>query len=196
MSDNSIDEISRLFFVSFSEDNKVEISNLIRLWSLELQWMEPNDAQLVINELLDKGWLVNENNILTPVSEINKILPELGWRPIFRVISNPPVFVPIISDSTSIVPEILKSKVVVEVIQSTSPSKEVTGRPPDRSEGNIPSLIKLISLRSKIDNREIVRRAQRKRRSLGTVTLWMALALVAREQGLDMVEIVSVIEAI
>ena len=196
MSDNSIDEISRLLFVSFSEDNKVEISNLIRLWSLELQWMEPNDAQLVINELLDKGWLVNENNILTPVSEINKILPELGWRPIFRVISNPPVFVPIISDSTSIVPEILKSKVVVEVIESTPPSKEVTGRPPDRSEGNIPSLIKLISLRSKIDNREIVRRAQRKRRSLGTVTLWMALALVAREQGLDMVEIVSVIEAI
>jgi|TARA_B110000438_G_scaffold256608_1_gene264196 hypothetical protein len=196
MSDNSIDEISRLLFVSFSEDNKVEISNLIRLWSLELQWMEPNDAQLVINELLDKGWLVNENNILTPVSKINKILPELGWRPIFRVISNPPVFVPIISDSTSIVPEILKSKVVVEVIQSTFPSKEVTGRPPDRSEGNIPSLIKLISLRSKIDNREIVRRAQRKRRSLGTVTLWMALALVAREQGLDMVEIVSVIEAI
>ena len=48
----------------------------------------------------------------------------------------------------------------------------------------------------KIDNREVLRRAQRKRRSLGPVTLWMALALVAREQGLDMVEVSSLVEPV
>jgi hypothetical protein len=72
----------------------------------------------------------------------------------------------------------------------------VIDRPPDRSESNIPQLIKLISHQSRLETREVVRRAQRKRRSLGPVTLWMALALVAREQGLDMVEIVSVIETV
>jgi hypothetical protein len=40
-----------------------------------------------------------------------------------------------------------------------------------------------------------MRKAQRKRRALGPVTLWMALALVAREQGLDMHEVTTVIEA-
>jgi len=196
MSDNSIDEISRLLFVSFSEYNEVEVSDLIRFWSLELQWMEPNDAQMVINKLLDSGWLVDDNRVLNPAPGIKKILPELGWRPIFRIISNPPDYQPIVGESTSIIQESVKSKVVVEVIQSPSDSKVIIDRPPDRSEGNIPHLIKLIAQMSKIDNREVVRRAQRKRRSLGPVTLWMALALVAREQGLDMVEIVSVIEAI
>ena len=57
-------------------------------------------------------------------------------------------------------------------------------------------MIKYIANKSKIENREVVRRAQRKRRSLGAVTLWMALALVAREQGLDMVEVSSLIEPV
>ena len=41
----------------------------------------------------------------------------------------------------------------------------------------------------------MIRRAQRKRRALGPLTLWMALALVAREQGVDMHDVASVIEA-
>ncbi len=196
MSDDSIEEISRLLFVSFSEFNHIEISDLIRLWSLELQWMEPNDAELVIEKLLQSGWLINENDILTPADGINKILPELGWRPIFRKISNPSDFISQSEDVVLNIDESLPSKIVVKVIESESKSPQVIERPPDRSEANIPNLIKLIAQQSRLENREVVRRAQRKRRSLGPVTLWMALALVAREQGLDMVEIVSVIEAI
>ena len=196
MSDDSIEEISRLLFVTFSELNHIEISDLIRLWSLELQWMEPNDAELVIEKLLQSGWLINENDILTPADGINKILPELGWRPIFRKISNPSDFISESKDIILNIDESLPSKIVVKVIESESKSSLVIERPPDRSEATIPNLIKLISQLSRLENREVVRRAQRKRRSLGPVTLWMALALVAREQGLDMVEIVSVIEAI
>ena len=194
MSDDSMGEISRLLFVSFSEFNHIEISDLIRLWSLELQWMEPNDAELVIKKLLQSGWLINEDDILKPAEGINKILPGLGWRPIFRKISNPSDFISQREDIILSVDESLPSKIVVKVIESESP--QVVERPPDRSEANIPNLIKLIAQLSRLENREVVRRAQRKRRSLGPVTLWMALALVAREQGLDMVEIVSVIEAI
>jgi hypothetical protein len=67
--------------------------------------------------------------------------------------------------------------------------------PPDGAEGSIPSLISMISEKSGLDNKEVMRRAQRKRRALGPVTLWMALALVAREQGLDMHEVSLAIEA-
>ena len=196
MSDDSIEEISRLLFVSFSEFNHIEFSDLIRLWSLELQWMEPNDAELVIKKLLQSGWLINEDDRLKPVDGINKIPPELGWRPIFRKISNPSDFISQSEDVVLNIDESLPSKIVVKVIESESKLPQVIERPPDRSEANIPNLIKLIAQQSRLENREVVRRAQRKRRSLGPVTLWMALALVAREQGLDMVEIVSVIEAI
>jgi len=66
--------------------------------------------------------------------------------------------------------------------------------PIDRVERSIPILIQLISKESGLGSKEVVRRAQRKRRALVPVTLWMALALVAREQGLDMNKISSAID--
>jgi hypothetical protein len=36
-----------------------------------------------------------------------------------------------------------------------------------------------------------MRRAQRKRRALGAITVWMALVLVARELGLDAATLLS-----
>ena len=191
MSDESINEIQKLIFVSFSEDKKLSISDLERLWSLELQWMMPEEASLVIRKLIQSGWLVLENNLVSPVNLDKQYFPSLGWQPMLRIISSPPIF---ISESVSSVEKVdIESEIVVNVIQSEkNPSPR--RHPPDRSESNIPSLIRYIDKKSDIDNREVVRRAQRKRRSLGPVTLWMSLALVAREQGLDMVEVSSLIE--
>jgi len=81
--------------------------------------------------------------------------------------------------------------------QSPGSSSEQATRqahPVDRAEGSIPVLIDIIARESGLENKEVVRRAQRKRRALGPVTLWMALALVAREQGLDMQRVSSAID--
>ena len=81
--------------------------------------------------------------------------------------------------------------------QSSAPSSGQAIRqaqPVDRAEGSIPVLIDLIARESGLENKEVVRRAQRKRRALGPVTLWMALALVAREQGLDIQRVSSAID--
>ena len=53
MSD-SIPEISKLLFSSFPPQfPKISKSDIIRLWSLELQWFNPEDANLVVSHLLD-----------------------------------------------------------------------------------------------------------------------------------------------
>ena len=193
MHDEFINEIQKLFFVSFSDDIELSISDLERLWSLELQWMMPEEASSVIKKLIQSGWLVSENNMLSPVNIDEYNSPSLGWQPMLRIISSPPLFVSG-SVSPSLVKTEIKPEIVVNVVQSEIASSET--HPPDRSESNIPSLIRYIAKKSEIDNREVVRRAQRKRRSLGPVTLWMSLALVAREQGLDMVEVSSLIEPV
>ena len=193
MHDEFINEIQKLFFVSFSDDIELSISDLERLWSLELQWMMPEEASSVIKKLIQSGWLVSENNMLSPVNIDEYNSPSLGWQPMLRIISSPPLFVSE-SVSPSLVKIEIKPEIVVNVVQSEIASSET--HPPDRSESNIPSLIRYIAKKSEIDNREVVRRAQRKRRSLGPVTLWMSLALVAREQGLDMVEVSSLIEPV
>ena len=111
-----------------------------------------------------------------------------------RLLLSPPTFN--FESNTNDVEKIeIKSEIVVEIKESKQ-TESTSNYPPDRSEHNIPNLIKYIANKSKIENREVVRRAQRKRRSLGAVTLWMALALVAREQGLDMVEVSSLIEPV
>jgi len=190
MFDESNDEFHKLIFVSFSEEKELTISDLIRLWSLELQWMKPEEASLVIDKLIESGWLNVENEIVSPVFLERESIPSLGWKPILRIISSPPNFDP--NSISNLSDYEIKSEIVVNVIQSEKISDQ--NHPPDRSESNIPKLIRFIANKSKIDNREVVRRAQRKRRSLGPVTLWMSLALVAREQGLDMIEVSSLIE--
>ena len=192
MSNESINEIQKLIFVSFSEQTELSISDLERLWSLELQWMMPDEASLVIKKLIKSGWLVSENNLVSPVYIDKQSVPSLGWQPMLRIISSPPIFVSK-SVPSPIVKAEIKSEIVVNVVQSEK-IFSFEKHPPDRSESNIPTLIRFIAKKSEIDNREVVRRAQRKRRSLGPVTLWMSLALVAREQGLDMVEVSSLIE--
>ena len=192
MSNESINEIQKLIFVSFSEQTELSISDLERLWSLELQWMMPDEASLVIKKLIKSGWLVSENNLVSPVYLDKQSVPSLGWQPMLRIISSPPIFV-----SKSVPSPIVKAEVKSEIVVNVVQSEKIFSfekHPPDRSESNIPTLIRFIAKKSEIDNREVVRRAQRKRRSLGPVTLWMALALVAREQGLDMVEVSSLIE--
>jgi len=191
MYDESDDEFHKLLFVSFYEDEKLRVSDLVRLWSLELQWMKPEEASLVIEKLIESGWLNLEDDFVSPVTSEEKSIPSLGWQPMLRIISSPPI---ITSKSSPVVDDVeIKSEIVVNVVESR-PNISEGKYPPDRSESNIPTLIRFIANKSKIDNREVVRRAQRKRRSLGPVTLWMSLALVAREQGLDMVEVSSLIE--
>ncbi len=65
--------------------------------------------------------------------------------------------------------------------------------PPDWAENNIKTMISWISKESGLTQKEVVRRAQRKRRALGPVTLWFSLSLVAREQGLEMSAIMELI---
>ena len=50
----------------------------------------------------------------------------------------------------------------------------------------------MIASMSGLDKREVVRRAQRKRGALGPVSLEVAMLLLAREQNLEMEELVEI----
>ena len=135
---------------------------LSRIWSLELQWFTPQEANEIVTMLIERGWLE---------------IPVLSESPMTPTVREPVTEAP---DKPKPMPR----------ISDPTPSN----LPPDRAEGSIPGLIAMISDSSALANKEVMRRAQRKRRALGPVTLWMALALVAREQGVDMHDVASAIE--
>ena len=215
---SEVDDISRILYSVFegTVSETVLRSDVVRLWSLEMQWFSPQDAERVIDALIDSDWIIQEKNTLQISSGVDLIIPGLGWRPITRSMLSPPRYsisknegIKLTSDNLS-KPRVSKSNEIrrepVENYRYSQPRISSSGSdkkfadydkrniPSDRAEGSIPHLIELIANQSGLENKEVVRRAQRKRRALGPVTLWMALALVAREQGLAMDKVSDVIQ--
>ena len=186
-------EVGRLLYSALSDSPKQSATRdtLSRIWSLELQWFTPEESMSIIGHLCSTGWLIDNADMISPAYGFVLSRPPLGWRPL--------------PNSILSVPELVLEQQLVEKQPSEpipiqrSPEPKISdpernNLPLDRAEGSIPSLIEIISTSSGLQNKEVLRRAQRKRRALGPVTLWMALALVAREQGLDMNGVVSAID--
>ena len=210
-------DISRILFTIFDglEPQKIDQYDVVRLWSLEMQWFSPEESQSVIDALSEAGWISRQDVTLYLSEGVKLEIPSLGWRPMTRRMLSPPIYnltekdrsgdsasdlsQPRVNaikdiDSQSKNQESFSRPKVIRENQGTKNDSSNNSMPIDRAEGSIPTLIELIASQSGLANNEVVRRAQRKRRALGPVTLWIALALVAREQGLDMESVSSAIE--
>jgi len=210
-------DISRILFTIFDgiETLGIPKADVVRLWSLEMQWFSPEESERVVKALTEAGWILQEEGALHLTEGVELEIPSLGWRPMTRRMLLPPkcnlsanegkpstnskfsqprVSLREENHATSIKKESYSHPKVGRETQETSLESRKSFTLVDRAEGSIPTLIEIIASQSGLDNKEVVRRAQRKRRALGPVTLWMALALVAREQGLDMQRVSSAID--
>jgi hypothetical protein len=161
-------EVSKLLFSTFSDDNSLlNKEKIIHLWSLDFQWFNPENSDLALSYLIKKKWLLNTDDGIFPNPNLDLIHPSLGWKPLLNNILNIP-----------------ECDVNVDL---NSDDEEI-------HEDMIKKLINFVSINSGLSKREVVRRSQRKRLALGPITLWMCVALLAREQGLKMKEIVYIIE--
>ena len=194
MEDKHRTEVCHLLHISLEglSGGATTSGEMSRIWSLELQWFTPEEANEVVAVLIERGWLTDSDGKISPSIGVDLSRPPLGWRPSRRrllgipLLSEPPATPPAREPVTE-APE--KPKPMPRISDPTS-----SHLLPDRAEGSIPGLIAMIADSSALANKEVMRRAQRKRRALGPVTLWMALALVAREQGVDMHDVASTIE--
>tara|TARA_B100001769_G_scaffold253023_1_gene227823 strand:+ start:405 stop:980 length:576 start_codon:yes stop_codon:yes gene_type:complete len=182
------DEIRRIIHATFSNSITSELpyDELVRIWTLDMQWMNPGMAPQIIDKLCETGWLTNSNGRISPNQKVIPLDPPFGWSPIVRSLLTPPeLVVKPVEQPRILIPEgVVKSQIEVVTNQKY---------PPDWAEASIKPMIAWISQESGLPMKEVVRRAQRKRRALGPVTLWMALSLVAREQGLNMSKIAELI---
>jgi hypothetical protein len=181
------EEIRRILHATFSNSgtSSLPYDELVRIWTLDMQWMDPEVAPQIIDSLCKTGWITNSGKDISPSPNVRAIPPPFGWRPIIRSLIDPPLFSHHLEEySAPLIEEDSKSQ--IEVVSSQK-------YPPDWAEASIKPMIAWISEQSGLSEKEVVRRAQRKRRALGPVTLWMALSLVAREQGLDMSKISELI---
>jgi hypothetical protein len=173
-------EISMLLSVSFNGTGESELSksDLARMWSLDMQWFTPDSASKLVERLLKSGWLVESEGFIFPSNATFDSKPPLGWGPLLGSIENIPG------------PPIRKSQVPPtsnEELSHEVKSQEV-GRKTNAEYGSLPEIL---SEMSGLERDEVIRRAKRKRLALGPVPMRIAMLLLAREQNLDMEDLLE-----
>lgn len=147
-----------------------------RIWAFDLGWFDMETATRIRDNLVNTGWLEESTEGMWPGIEVLAVDVPFGWLPTMRLLENPPG-----------IPKGISTTAVTESLDAPPPMENVVESVPiDPASTHITILLDQIASTSGLDRKEVMRRAQRKRRALGPVTLWMALLLVAREQQLPM----------
>ena len=169
-------DIAILLAKTWQNDPRQSIDKeaLCRIWAFDLGWFDMETASRVRDNLIRTGWIDSTSAGTRPGVGVTAVDVPFGWMPTMRLLEAPP----------SRPKDIVEITVVEEKTETVE--KEVETAPLDPASSHITTLLEQIANSSGLEKKEVLRRAQRKRRALGPVTLWMALMLVAREQKLPM----------
>ena len=193
MADADVEDVCRVLAVCFRSGETLSDLDIERILSFDMGWLSPEEASGSVKALIDSGWLIGDLDSLSSVLTNNSITTPLGWFPRpSRLIS------PVKYDSVKF--EDFNQK--DELLSNNSPGNENLNQPLQQkvsveSTSKDPRskierrLKKFVSKQSKLEMEEIERRILRKKNALGMVSNWLCIALIAREQGLEMTSIVE-----
>lgn len=189
MGNADVEDVRRVLAICFRDGKPLDTLDVERILSFDMEWLSPDDAEIAVQSLISAGWLSGTEKSLTPSINISGITAPLGWFPRPTRLTNP------VSVQIDVVER--KEKQIAEPIATVVTPKEKTkistsgGNGADPRDKLSKRLTKFIAKTSKIDVEEVERRANRKQKALAVATNWMCLALVAKEQGIQMQEIVD-----
>ena len=192
MGNEDVADIRTVLAICFRDGKPLDAIDVERILSFDMEWLSPDDAEIAVQSLISAGWLCGEENALTPSIDLSGITAPLGWFPRPSRLINPVSIKLNEQRNQTIVPELVDK---VNTIKTTTTKKiEIVTPQEDHSDPRVKltkRLTKFIAKTSKIEIEEVERRANRKHKALAVATNWMCLALVAREQGIQMQEIVD-----
>ena len=192
MGNEDVADIRTVLAICFRDGKPLDAIDVERMLSFDMEWLSPGDAEIAVQSLISAGWLCGEENALTPSINISGVTAPLGWFPRPSRLTNP-VSVKLNEETNeTIISELVEETIAIDVI----PAKKIEIINPKENHSDpraklTKRLTKFIAKTTKIEVEEVERRANRKHKSLAVATNWMCLALVAREQGLQMQEIVD-----
>jgi len=183
------EDIRRVLAICFRGESELDAMDIERILSLDMGWLKPDEAATAVQAMIKSGWLKGGQEHLSPVDDFSSSSTPLGWYPRPQRLMSPVQYIPAseqVSETNeeTHTPEVVKPQqppVSVELKEETNDPRAATTR----------RLLKYIARSSGLESEEVQRRATRKQRALIHVTGWMALALVARDQGLDMESVIQ-----
>ncbi len=162
----------------------IDADAIPRIWAYDMGWFDIETARLVRDSLLQTDWLVASDGGLLPAINIDDAEHTFGWMPLMRTLRDPPQCPRESTTAEPNLPEIQQTPPATPEAASVQP-ETIVQAPIDPAAAGIESLLSQVTSSSGLAKKEVLRRAQRKRRALGPITLWMCILLVAREQDLQ-----------
>ena len=189
MTEADAEDIRRVLAICFRGESELDAMDIERILSLDMGWLKPDEAATAVQAMIKSGWLEGGQECLSPVDDFSSSSTPLGWYPRPQRLMSPVQYNPA-SEQVSATEEETKTTEVVKP-QQTPVSVELKEETNDPRAATTRRLLKYIARASGLESEEVQRRATRKQRALVHVTGWMALALVARDQGLDMDSVIQ-----
>ena len=192
MASEDVEDVRRVLAICFRDGEALDALDIERILSFDMEWVNPSEAEKIVQALIGKGWLRGEENALQPTVSLRDVQSPLGWFPrpsrlLHPVHANESQEQPADTKPEQVVatPAPEKTPSLNHAISSSDPRARMTQR-----------LSKFISKASEISLEEVERRAKRKQHALQYASTWMCLALVAREQNLSMKEITDALATV
>ena len=191
MSDD-VDDVRRALTIVFRGVESVARADLERMFSFDMEWVAPHEAENVTSALESAGWLVESNGQLRLGVELGEVDVPFGWFPRPARLMRPVAATS--TQNSGVKHDPTDSSPPVQPTPAAQPEPEaLSGDPRARLTKRV---ARFISRQSGLSMDELHRRAERKTRAFHLITPWMAYALVAREQGLVMDDIVQALDVV
>ncbi|MEC8707619.1 MAG: DUF2240 family protein [Candidatus Thermoplasmatota archaeon] len=188
-----VDDVRRALTIVFRGADGLARADVERTFSFDMEWVAPNDSEAVVDALLSTGWLEEREHQLHVAVDLGQVDVPFGWFPRPTRLLKPVSA----TGSGDVPPQIDDSE--------PSPPSHARTPPTLRTEANISGdprarttqrVARFIARQSGLELDELQRRVDRKLKTFHIITPWMAYALVAREQGLPMDDIVKALDAV
>lgn len=188
MTESESEDIRRVLAICFRGVLELDALDIERILSLDMGWLKPDEATTAVQALIKAGWLTGAQESLSPIEDFSSSSTPLGWFPRPQRLLNPN---PFSKNDIEPIEEVNETPLPASTEKKSTPVAELKEETNDPRASTTRRLLKYIARASGLETEEVQRRATRKQRALVHVTGWMALALVARDQGLDMDSVIQ-----
>ena len=186
-------DIRRVLTIVFRSVQSLPRADLERTLSFDMEWLEPHEAEKAVEQLVNAGWLKEKSGELTAAVTLGDIDVPFGWFP-----RPSRLLQPVGPDDMEFPQSESRASTSTPVASPSPPAVDV--REPSTNNDPRAALTRrvkgFIVRQSGLTAEELQRRADRKIAAFHLITPWLAYALVAREQGLEMDDIVQALAVV
>jgi len=193
-----VEDIRRVLTIAFRGTEGLSPQDLERTLSFDMEWVAPHEAETAVRALQTAGWLIQEGGMLVLAVPLGDVTVPFGWFPRPSRLLQPVHASNASPSTTQKVDEKPQRQAIAPPSHTvTSPSRNEAARDTgDPRAKLIQRVIRYVARQSGLEKEELSRRAERKQAAFDLITPWLAYALVAREQGLEMNEIVEALAVV